>query len=494
MNPLVPTQFRVSNGALVQPGCFDFATGNYLFAGTVYIAPTTGDIGAQIMAGIAVLPAQAITDLGIAGSLQIAPNPAGTCYKQTTPVRVTKLIRISGANGSLPCILYMNSSGIQFLLDWSGSVVGGLGGGIDNLQLLGQCRTDACSSNTSVGIQLGSSAGAGSATFHNVKIGIQTSQTAPPGCSGVCGFAQGINFGTGVAGGGDLGVSFYDLAVFGSKIGIYINTNNENVKWYSGFIAQNATGVKFGPLALGDYYFDDVSFDDNRVGLVATPGGNMTVTLVKAHFENAGLGPGSNPYINAQSGVWTMQDGVMMEDRINGVTNTGFISFHGAYLTIFGTQVIVLGGGTSSVVQVVNASGGSVQMFGITNLSPSQIAEDINPGFLSSPGRTLDIPMNGGASSTQAAIYQFWRPGIGPRGNNDSVGTLSVPKGTNPTASFEFSRAYRQIPKCMIAPASALNGGTGWFVTQNTTSVTVNVIGTTTNTTTFNYSCLGNPN
>jgi hypothetical protein len=493
MNPLFPTQFRASTGAIVQPGCFDLATGNYMFAGVVHIAPTKSDLGAQITAGIAALPTQATSDLGIAGSIQIAPEPGGGCYVQSSPVHVTKLVRVSGSTGSVPCIIYTGTTGALFSVDWSGAVVGGVGGGIDNLQLLGQCQTNACPSNNSVAIQLGPSAGAAGASFHNIKIGIQTTQKTPPGCSGVCGFAEGINIGTGIDGGAALGVSFYDLSVFGSNVGININTNNENVKWYGGFIAQNAVGVRFGPKALGDYYFDDQSFDDNGVAFAAAPGGNMAVTLVKPHFENAGRGPGASPYVDARSGVWTLRDGIMMEDRANDVTNPGFISFRGAYLSIFGTQVIALGGSTI-VTQVVNATAGNVLMFGITNLSPSQVLQDINPSFLYAPARVLDVPLNAGANSTQSAIYQFWRPGVGPRGNNDSIGTITVPRAMNPTGSFNFSRPYSQVPKCTLTPTSPLNGGTGWFVTQNTGTVTANVIGATAGPITFNYNCSGNPN
>ena len=220
----------------------------------------------------------------------------------------------------------------------------------------------------------------------------------------------------------------------------------------------------------------------------------MTVTLVKLHFENPGGGAGANPYINAQSGVWTLRDGIMMEDRSNGVTNTGFIFFHGNYLSILGTQVLVTGAGSTNVTQVVNATGGNVQMIGITNLSPGKIAQDINPSFVSAPGRLLDIPFNGGATAYQSAIYQYWRPGVGPRGNNDSIGTITVPRGMNPTGSFNFSRPYSQVPKCTLTPTSPLNGGTGWFVTQNAATVTANVIGATGGPITFNYNCSGNPN
>jgi hypothetical protein len=74
--------------------------------------------------------------------------------------------------------------------------------------------------------------------------------------------------------------------------------------------------------------------------------------------------------------------------------------------------------------------------------------------------------------------------------NSDLDGTITINTGLS--ASHSFTTPFRIAPSCVVAPASDTTSVGAWWVTTNTTAVTVNVH--TSGRITFNYHCTGNPN
>ena len=74
--------------------------------------------------------------------------------------------------------------------------------------------------------------------------------------------------------------------------------------------------------------------------------------------------------------------------------------------------------------------------------------------------------------------------------NSDLDGTITISSSLN--ASHSFTTPFRNAPSCVVAPASDTTGVGAWWVTTNTTAVTVNVH--TSGSIAFNYHCSGNPN
>jgi hypothetical protein len=305
------------------------------FEKTLYADQFPGsDIGAKINAAYAsVVPAGATT-----GGVRIKV-PAGT-YPFSTPIVFNA--GNGGTNGTWGVVLEGDANGT--ILNFTGGTLaapitaismtysGQVGSGIRDLTL-----TYGGTGTAATGLALSTATSAAiSGYFLNMQ---------------VYGFAVGINTET---------VNTFINTFINCKIshnttaGILVTVINENLNFLGGSIDNNGTGVLFNTSgASGDFYFRNVSFDDNTAAAFNVGGISVNLQCDGCHFENVAGGTGRYFVVSGFANL-ILSGGVMYTDAASG-TLAEFIQFGGNMLHVSG---MVLYSNGQTVTQAVNMTAG----------------------------------------------------------------------------------------------------------------------------------------
>jgi hypothetical protein len=315
-----------------------------------------GDLGAQINAAASALPANG-------GKILLQPEPNGQCYVFSVPIVITKAIIIQG-QGPSTCLNFAGAgAAITFAGGTSsfspkGSYVDGFG--LRDLMLVGSGP-----SGNQTGVLLGGTA----STVGFYATGITISS-----------FGLGLQFGRGVW-------NFkMEHSIFGG--------NGQSVHWASSlhFGGENLQfdGVTFvGATFANSVEFDDATNTDfsnlNNLTLVSCNfdsaqlvinNGAGGIRLYSPHFENAGIGSGTEPFVRISAytaGTDVVMDGPDFYNDQNNPYPPAFIEIDGgAIVTITQMRSINLDGSANVPTNVVINGWATVTMIGSAPLRAAQ--------------------------------------------------------------------------------------------------------------------------
>jgi hypothetical protein len=344
-------------------------SGSVLYVGGNITRWGSSDIGAQINAAYAALPASG-------GTIIILPQADGKCYNFRTAIAANapgRYLNLKGAapgampgatdptglclnwtvtDSSTPAVIldytpqigggYANSHGISdiTLTNSAQSKYGADAGGATVCQKLGGCDSQA------VGIQIGGvNSGAQSGEIANVRI---------------MGFGTGIIFKNNNAA-ISWGMIFRNDSIVYNNIGISVPTL-ENLSFFGGRVAVNGIGISITGGA--DVYAFGLSIDSNSVsGVVGAS--NSSFACTNCHFENE---TGGEPitthyYTGTQAASLVLSGGLALDDAPSSVSPVDYwFSQSGASLYISGLQVYSAGRTAAQVVQANTPAVGLVSI------------------------------------------------------------------------------------------------------------------------------------
>jgi hypothetical protein len=345
--------------------------GNLHYVGAGITTWGNGDIGAQINAAYAALPARG-------GTIVVIGPGNGACYNFITPIVAAvpgKYLLLQGgalashvARPSVPvCLNFMQTnSSVAITLDYvpSGEAASIVTHGIQNLTLINnQCeRIGGCDSNAT-GISFGGgNGGASGATFAGLKV---------------------IGFGTGLGVGGS-------------------TSRNGNLTFRDCVISYNTTGFLDTDSDGGHISFDACHFHGNATAVSSTASLRISNSWMESntvlgvncsspaacdinsdHFENA---EADSTHFLAGNGVFSVLGGDMRDNRTNGNTDW-WMNFAGASFFVLGTALTSAGRIADRVI--VNVTEGTVFL---QNNSPSSLKRpysNVQLVHLNSSSRTV---------------------------------------------------------------------------------------------------------
>lgn len=451
---------------LVGPGT---VTGNYTHSGTetflgliqcrnfesvrcvdsVNSAGWTGsDAGAWINAAYADLPSSG-------GFIHLAG--AASCYSQATAIAfntANKPATLVGDGSSASCLNYTPTTGTAVLLDWGTSER--VAYGLRDVFLSGSGNT-----NTTTGVQLGSTNGSELALLDNMKI---------------------ESFGTGV--GDALNSSFLvtvrNSVVSGNKKNISITQALENFRIEHSTISNFSNANQAGCLTIsnGDVNISDTSMDSCQL----TVSGLAAVNVTGGHMEN----PNSDAYdFVSFTGTNSLRmTGVFMLQDLVSSPNAEQVSINGNG-TFTWTNSHYFSGATQT--NFIKIAGGNPSIFASGNDDSSSA---YSGGWLggSTTGRidTVPDPSTGISKTGQLSVTGMLAP---LRLNPTDKGVCTMSAGT--CTAQALGSTYLGAPFCLL---SWTGGGTltGILKIASTTTTVTPSSSVGSDTAQVNWACYGN--
>jgi len=426
------------------------------FNGQVYVGGALapfwggGDIGAQIMAAYASLPAWG-------GTINVLPPLNGACYPWTTQIGFTVLGKYVNLVGLSPpsyvgsgtseqgmCFNWPSTANqVAMTIDWTNTFGAGTtpGGGIQNITFWNNmCATNGGCGSSAAGLSIGPvNGGAMGATFRNVKWR---------------GWGSGLFFAANTA---QLNFPLYfeAFAFQQNTIGVNSSQASEGWRFTTGTFIQNENAWTqiAGPGGL-QVEFDDVHWDSNLVtGISGTCNGNWT--MVGNHFEN--LGGATTHYVACgTTGTFMFQGGFAGDDN-----NTGNADYWFTANTVIGNLSIFSSGETATSVFVTNG----INCMTVTNGSIPVLTGVPNGLYCSSSVNVGRVNQTNALSSAQVVVC--------------SGGTKTV----------TYSPPFNSTPVVILTDYTT-SGGVRPTASSNT-GFTAACTGATD---TFSWMAIGNPN
>ena len=350
--------------------------GNLHYAGAGITTWGNGDIGAQINAAYAALPARG-------GTIVVIAPANGACYSFMTPIVAAvpgKYLLLQGGalasqvtRPSVPVCLNFTqtNSSAAMTVDYvfPGETASIATHGIQNLTLVNnQCETmGGCGSNAT-GISFGGgNGGAAGATFTGLKI---------------------VGFGTGLGVGGS-------------------SSRSGNLTFRDCVISYNTTGFLDTDSDGGHFSFDACHFQGNATAVSSTASLRISNSWMESntvlgvnclspaacdinsdHFENA---EADSTHFLAGNGVFSVLGGDMRDDHTTGNTDW-WMNFAGTSFFILGT-VLTSGGRTTAHVILYERKG-------------TAIVQNSSPSFLAMPDTQQFLTTSYGSGSQEATLMK----------------------------------------------------------------------------------------
>lgn len=294
--------FSVSNLTVSGTGTFANINGVIYVGGSVPQVGGSADMGAQINAAYALLPATG-------GTINVIAQASGACYNYSTPIVLAtsgKYVLLegiqptTGINSGGACLNYTPTTATTALaIDWTPSIGGNFApaGGLKNIEIINNgCATLGGCASSATGISFGATnGGAEFGNFTNVSVS---------------------GFGTGVKCAGTNASVGYGMVWINhtSKFNTTgwapgAGCGQEEIHFIGGMFAENGTG--FADTSASQVSFIGTAFDTNSTaGLTCSAGGMFSFT--NPHFENNG--GTTTHYINCSNGNVTISGGTASDD------------------------------------------------------------------------------------------------------------------------------------------------------------------------------------
>lgn len=428
----------------------------------------SGDLGAQINAAAAALPATG-------GKIVIQSGPTGQCYTFSVPIVITKAIIIQG-QGPSTCLNFVGSGTAVTFAGGSSSLVPG-GGFVDGFGLRDLLLVGSGASGNQTGLLLG-------------------------GTTNTVGFyATGItisNFGLGL----QLGRGTWNFKMEHSAL----NMNGQSVHWASSVHFGGENTIFDGVTFVGATFNNSVEFDDesstefsNLANLTMVScnfdsaqlvlnNGAGGIRLYSPHFENASPSSGTEPFVRISA--FTAATDVVMDGpdfyndqnnpyppsfiEIDGgptVTITQMRSLNFDATTNVPTNVLINGWATVTLIgnaplraaqhQYTITPGNSplVSVIGSQD-SSNQLTSPIVNGVLTSnvPDGTAPFSVE---SHTPPTNLNAWPATFAPSGEqiqnpHFTTGMVDLPTSGTATVNFQGASAFNQPPTCNVSYQSTL--------------------------------------
>jgi hypothetical protein len=455
-----------------------------VFNGALYVGGNNatfwggGDIGAQINAAYASLPAPG-------GTIYVIPQASGLCYDFTTQVVATtanRYLRLdsTGAdsqNGTVSngaCMNYTpTTSGAAVTLDYVPSGGGGNGRnhGISHLRIINnQCNTTGGCGSSATGVSCTSvHGGCQNATFENFM---------------VTGFGTGFNIATPITSSqASWGLTFAHGAINYNTTGLTIANGIESILFDDVKLSSNGQGTSMGTssglIMLGG------SVDSNTTGNVST---GSDFTAIGTWWENQGASCSANvAYVNAGLTA-TIVGGIAHDDCASGSGASYW--FNSPSIAISG-QTIVTAGRIPTVVYQYSTS---AHVTGIANINliprgnvvatvgGNAVFSERDNTLTSIESSLFEADSGTAFSCTFVSLSAGWgttRACSNPLGGNQRFSFTITASGTgqsaSPTITVTLSSPWHVSPlyQCKMV------GGTGTpaFVTGETTVSSTTVLG-----------------
>lgn len=389
------------------------------------------DLGAQVNAAAAALPANG-------GKILIQAQPSGQCYVFSVPIVITKAIILQG-DGPSTCLNFAGAGtavtfagGLSSFAP-SGSYVDGFG--LRDLMLVG-----SGASGNQTGLLLGGTAD--TVGFYATEVTISN-------------FGLGLQFGRGV----------WNFKMEHSVFGM----NKQSVHWASSlhFGGENLEfdGVTF----VGATFANSVEFDDNittefsnlnnltliscnfdSAQLVINNGAGG-IRLYSNHFENAGVGSGTEPFVRISAytaGVDVLMDGPDFYNNQNNPYPPAFVDIEGGpTVTITQMRSINLDGTTNVPTNVLIGGWATVTLIGNAPLRAAQHQYTVVPG--SNPV-VRNIADFGSSHQVTPPMTTFDPSGTEVKNTHITSGKVILPDSGTATVAFQGASAFSQTPTCSI--------------------------------------------
>jgi hypothetical protein len=383
-----------------------------------------GDIGAQINAAYASLPATG-------GTINIIPQSNGACYSFSTGIAYTTLGKyvltvgragsnsVAQVNGGA-CLNWTPTSGSAITVDYVPSAGGGYTAshGFRDITLTNNvCETAGGCGSTAIGINIGpTNSGMQNGVIEDTKIS---------------GFGQGVLFG---GFGGSWGVVFQNDSFSWNTSGLVINTSAgiENIHVTGGRFAAN--GRAFQVLGTGpvDMYIKGISCDSNTVlcfdGTVQGP----FLSMEQIHFENLGGSSFPPNYVNT-SGITIINSSNITDDTSTGTCPNGYwFKFTGAYAAM-SDDTFFTGGRTCNAGSSAILDNAGVSYLKVLNQTPSSLTTVIGSSLTNNTLTNLSTQSGGTQPPNTFFGGIILGPGVGnPLSFNATLfaALVSAPNGT----------------------------------------------------------------
>lgn len=387
----------------------------------------SGDLGAQINAAAAALPANG-------GKILLQSQSSGQCYVFSVPIVITKAIIIQG-QGPSTCLNFSGSgTAITFaggLSSFSpiGSYVDGFG--LRDLMLLGSGP-----SSNQTALLLGGT---------NNTVGFYATEVT------ISNFGLGLQFGRGV----------WNFKMEHSVFGM----NGQNVHWASS-VQFGGENLEFdGVTFVGATFANSVEFDDdttsefsnlNNLTLVSCNfdsaqlvinNGAGGIRLYSPHFENAGVGSGTEPFVRISAytaGTDVVMDGPDFYNDQNSPYPPAFIEIDGGpTVTITQMRSINLDGTNNVPTNVVINGWAIVTLIGNAPLRATQRQYTIASGT----PLVRDIA-DQSPSNRSTSLPEYDASGAQIQNLHFTSGKVILPASGTASVSFMGASAFSQTPSC----------------------------------------------
>lgn len=304
-----------------------------------------GDIGSQINAAYAALPASG-------GTIMVTPQSKGACYTFTSKINFGtpgKYVILEGtappASGNLgSCLRWTTTtSSLAINIDWTPSGGGGYvtGAGIRDIILTNgntDCETDGGCGSSATGVSIGTTnGGAHKALFLDFK---------------VQGFGEGYHIADSVG----WGMVWLNSAPVFNTIGIHYVGLHENDSFISGVLNSNGIGVQIDTSG-SEFSMIGGSCDTSTIACFKL-GIGTTLHTTDVHWENRATGPITNTqYVisTAPDSILDMSGGIAYDTVQSGTQAVNW--FTGGNVTVHGVHLKSFGRTTSDAVFLANTRG-----------------------------------------------------------------------------------------------------------------------------------------
>jgi hypothetical protein len=390
------------------------------------------DLGAQINAAAAAMPANG-------GKILLQSQPSGGCYVFSVPILITKPIIIQG-DGPSTCLNFAGSgtavtfAGGSSSFSPAGSYVDGFG--LRDLMLVGSGP-----SGGQTGLLLGGATN--TVGFYATEVTISS-------------FGLGLQFGRGVW-------NFkMEHSVFGE--------NAQNVHWASS-VQFGGENLEFdGDTFVGSTFANSVEFDDSGVtefsnlnnltmvscnfdsAQLVINNGAGGIRLYSPHFENAGVGSGTEPFVRISA--YTAGTDVVMDgpDFYNDASNpypSSFIEIDGGpSVTITQMRSINYDGSQNVPTNVAVNDWAVVTLIGDAPLRAAKTQYTI----VSGNPVVRDIADQGGSNKQQvASLPTFDSSGGQIQNAHITTGKVILPGSGTATVGFAGAAGFSQTPVCSVS-------------------------------------------
>lgn len=399
--------------------------------GQVTLPNGGADLGAQINAAAAALPANG-------GKILLQSQPSGQCYVFSVPILITKAVIIQG-EGPATCLSFAGAgtavtfAGGSSSFSPPGSYVDGFG--LRDLMLVG-----SGASGDQTAVLLGGTTN--TVGFYATEVTISN-------------FGLGLEFGRGVW-------NFkMEHSVFGG--------NGQNVHWGSS-IHFGGENLEFdGVTFVGATFANSVEFDDNVTNdfsnlnnltmvscnfdsaqLVINNGAGG-IRLYSPHFENAGVGSGTQPFVRISA--YTAGTDVVMDgpDFYNDQSNPyppSFIEIDGGpTVTITQMRSINLDGSQNVPTNLVVSGWAIVTLIGDAPLRATKTQ------YVIASGNPIvrDIADQGNTKPPVMTLQAFDTSGTQIQNAHITTGKVILPGSGTATVGFAGAAAFSQTPACSIS-------------------------------------------